>query len=133
MAGAKAAERARRSPLTPKHFRSPERSLTALRVDLEGGYVGFIVSYELLPEDVRQSVANDEEAKQEARSVGGEKRDDRPGAESGKSRDSSPSARGSVAGGGGSDSNAWGASDDTKELPTLSGETLADGGRSEGV
>jgi hypothetical protein len=131
MSGAKAAERARRSPRTPKHFRSPERSLTALRVDLEGGYVAFIVSHELLPEDVRRSVANDEEAKEEARgNVGGEKRDDRPGAESGKSRDSErDSALGSVhAGGGGSDSNASGASDDTKELASL-GETRESDGR----
>ena len=98
--------------------------MTALRVDLEGGYVAFIVSHELLPEDVRRSVANDEEAREEARSVFGEKRDDRPGAESGKSRDSSPSARGSLrAGGGGSDSNASGASDDTKELATAADGT----------
>jgi hypothetical protein len=110
--------------------------LTALRVDLEGGYVAFIVSHELLPEDVRRSVANDEEAKEEARgNVGGEKRDDRPNAESGKSRDSErDSALGSVhAGGGGSDSNASGASDDTKELASLGETRESDGSQREGV
>ena len=67
MAGAKVAERER----TRTPSRSPERSSSlALRVDLEGGYVAFIVSRELLPEDVRRSVASDEAAKEEASGLG---------------------------------------------------------------
>ena len=140
MAGAKVAERER----TRTPSRSPERSSSlALRVDLEGGYVAFIVSRELLPEDVRRSVASDEAAKEEASGLGfsgDARRGD--GAESkGRTRESSPSTRRRLrdsaptpaALASSNDSNASGASDDTKELATIrhvAREGVADGGGS---
>ena len=138
MAGAKVAERER----TRTPSRSPERSSSlALRVDLEGGYVAFIVSRELLPEDVRRSVASDEAAKEEASGLGfsgDARRGD--GAESkGRTRESSPSTRRAsdsaptpAALASSNDSNASGASDDTKELATLGARDVTDVAR-EGV
>ena len=98
---------------------SPERSSTALRVDLEGRYVAFIVSSELLPEDVRRSVAlfdEEEEAKEASVSASGGGDGARRERKAGDGASGAP-----LPSGGGSDSVASGASDDTKELATREG------------